>query len=154
MGNEPRLTEDLKSRIGRPTEPSVIEVEKGAIRRFAQAVEDGNPLYFDEEYARSTRYGGIVCPPGFFGWPVKDVASDWLPNLVGRPFQNVLNAGNETEFLRPIRPGDVLVCTSKLADAYEKKGGGGTLLFVVVETDYRNQDGEVCARMRYIFAFY
>lgn len=154
MGNEPMLIEDLKSRIGRITEPNVVEVEKGAIRRFAQAVEDGNPLYSDAEYARKTRYGGIVCPPGFFGWPVKEVAADWLPNLVGRPFQNVLNAGNETEFLRPIRPGDVLSCATKLVDAYEKKGSGGTLLFVILESEYKNQDDEVAARMRYIFTFY
>lgn len=154
MANEPRLTDDLKARIGRWTEPSVIEVEKGAIRRFAQAVEDGNPLYADEEYARSTRHGGIVCPPGFFGWPVKDVAPDWLPNLVGRPFEQVLNTGNETEFYRPVRPGDVLVCTTRLADAYEKKGSGGTLLFVILESDYKNQGDELVARMRYMFAFY
>lgn len=154
MGDKPMLTDEMKSRIGRITEPIVVEVEKGAIRRFAQAVEDRNPLYSDAEYARKTRYQGIVCPPGFFGWPMKEVASEWLPNLVGRPFQNVLNAGNEAEFYRPIRPGDVLVCTTKLSDAYEKKGSSGTLLFVVLESEYKNQDDEVVARMRYIFTFY
>lgn len=134
MADKPILDE-MKAKIGTIIEPIIMEVEKGAIRRFAQAVEDANPLYSDEEYARSTRHRGIICPPGFFGWPAgEEVGAERFMSILGRPFENVLNAGNESEFLRPIRPDDVLVSSTKLADVYEKKGSTGNLLFVVFET--------------------
>jgi acyl dehydratase len=155
MSDKTTLTEEMKAKIGTILAPVVLEVEKGAARRFAQAVGDPNPLYTDEEYARKTRHGGIICPPGFFGWPAgEEVGAERILSILGRPFQNVLNAGNESEFYRPIRPGDVLVSSTKLADIYEKKGGAGNLLFVVLETTYRNQADQVVAMMRYVFMFY
>lgn len=155
MSDNTTLTEEMKAKIGTVLPPIVMEVEKGAVRRFAQAVEDPNPLYADEEYARRTRYGGVVCPPGFFGWPAgEEVGAERILSLLGRPFENVLNAGNESEFYRPVRPGDVLVSSTRLADIYEKKGGAGDLLFVVLETTYKNQTDQVVAIIRYIFMFY
>ena len=155
MADKPILTDEMKAKIGTIIEPVIMEVEKGAIRRFAQAVEDANPLYSDEEYARSTRHKGIVCPPGFFGWPAGgEVGWERLMSILGMPFQNVLNAGNESEFLHPVRPDDVLVGSTKLADVYEKKGSQGNLLFVVLETTYKNQADKVVAKMRYVFMFY
>ena len=41
-----------KTLIGRESEPTSIEVEKGAIRRFAEALGDANPLALDEAAAR------------------------------------------------------------------------------------------------------
>ncbi len=43
--------EELKSKIGVEWPPLVYEIEKGMLRRFAQAVGDPNPLWQDEEYA-------------------------------------------------------------------------------------------------------
>jgi len=39
-----------KNAIGRSSPPTLNEVEKGAIRRFAEALGDFNPMYYDEEY--------------------------------------------------------------------------------------------------------
>src|SRR5882762_5974741 len=35
------------------------------IRRWAYTIGDANPLWLDEEYARSTRWGSILVPPTF-----------------------------------------------------------------------------------------
>ena len=67
------IPEEMKECIGMVDPPAVYEVEKGSIRRYAEAVGDNNPLYRDEAYASKSRYGGIIAPPGFFGWPVGDV---------------------------------------------------------------------------------
>ncbi len=45
------VPDELKQHIGKIDPPHVREVERGAIRRYADAVGNGNPLYFDEEYA-------------------------------------------------------------------------------------------------------
>ena len=57
------LPEEVAKFIGAGTGVVVFEVEKGAIKKFADAVDDGNPLYWDEEYAKNTKYGSIIAPP-------------------------------------------------------------------------------------------
>ena len=144
----PIITEEMKAKVGRYLEPVVFEVEKGAIRRFAEAVDDPNPLYTDEEYARNTPYGGIVSPPGFFGWPVRHkvgmetlLGTEAVLNIAGTPKSNVFNAGNECELFLPVRPGDVLVASPKLAELYEKSGKSGRMLFIVFEVTYNTRQG-------------
>jgi hypothetical protein len=44
--------------------------------------------------------------------------------------------------------GDRITATGRVADAYEKSGSTGTLLFIIFETDYVNQRGERVARLR------
>ena len=45
----------------RETRP--VTLTKQIIQDFARKVGEDNPLYFDEAYAKSTAYGGIVAPP-------------------------------------------------------------------------------------------
>ena len=53
------LTEEMRQQvIGRESQPVSVDVEKGAIIKFAQAIEDDNPVFNDESAARNTRYGG------------------------------------------------------------------------------------------------
>ena len=58
------IPEEMKQCIGMIDPPAVYEVEKGSVRRYAEAVGDDNPLYRDEEYAAATKYRGIIAPPG------------------------------------------------------------------------------------------
>lgn len=128
----------LRSLIGKESAHPRREVEKGAIKRFVDALGDTNPLFTDEEAARKGRYGGIVAPPTFlltFG-RVRRPTTD--PG-VGR---GSVNAGNEIEFLRPVRPGDVISMTSKLVDVQEKAGRLGPMFVKVTEHTYMNQKGE------------
>jgi hypothetical protein len=64
------ISEKLEKLIGKQGDVVILEIEKGAIRKFADAVDDHNPLFWDDDYARESSYGGLVAPPGFFGWPV------------------------------------------------------------------------------------
>ena len=65
------LPKEITDFIGRRGGVRGMEVEKGAIKRFAEAVGNMNPLYWDEEYARNSKYGAIISIPGFFGWQVR-----------------------------------------------------------------------------------
>ena len=51
--------------IGQRSEPIVNVVEREAVRKFAEAIDDPNPLYVDEEAAKASRYGGLIAPPTF-----------------------------------------------------------------------------------------
>jgi hydroxyacyl-ACP dehydratase HTD2-like protein with hotdog domain len=44
--------------------------------------------------------------------------------------------------------GDRITVTGHVADVYEKEGSSGNLLFIILETDYVNQDGLRVARLK------
>ena len=146
------LSEEAKNFIGKDTDIKTFEVEKGAIRRFADAVDDPNPLYWDEDYARKSRYGAIIAPPGFFGWPGKqvrgsalniDIPAELLTALeqAGYLQANALDAGIEYEFHLPVRAGDILSVTTTVNNIRERSG----MVFIILTTSYRHQNRDLAA---------
>lgn len=152
------LPEEITKFIGQPTGTTTYIVERGAIARFAEAVGDPNPLYLDEEYAKNSKYGSIIAPPGFFGWPVRRARSSQEPEVIagarGGPnfaaidLPRVLDGGIEYDFIKPVKAGDVLTATSEIKDIRERTGSTGRMAFLIRETTYTNQDGEIVAKAR------
>ena len=147
------LTEEVTKFIGQSGEVRILEVDKGAIRRYAEAVDDLNPVYWDEEYARNSRYGSMIAPPGFFGWPIRREGS--APDeggvtvaLAKAGYTRNLNGGEEFEFFQPVRAGDTLAALSRIADIREREGRTGKMVFVTTETTYTNQHGALVAKAR------
>lgn len=152
------LPEELTKFIGQTTGTTTYAVERGAIARFAEAVGDTNPIYWDEEYAKKSKYGAIISPPGFFGWAIRRPRSTEGPEAVagmrGGPdfaaagFPRVLDGGTEYDFIKPIKAGDILTAESKIKDIIEREGRTGKMVFLIRETTYTNQNGEVVAKAR------
>ena len=138
------ITEELRACIGMQSELTVIEIEKVMIKRFAEAIEDPNPLWQDEEYARNARYGGIVAPPGFLMTLMMRGPAMELPFEF--PFTRRLDGGGDWEYFKPIRPGDVLTVVIKLVDVREREGRMGTMVLLVSETTWKNQRNELVAK--------
>jgi len=134
-----------KNAVGRAAPPALNEVEKGAIRRFAEALGDYNPIYFDEEYARGAGYPGIVAPPTF---PTSFHSSADLRELLGVGIKSLLHAEQAFEYERPVFAGDRLYVTTKVADIYEKTGPGGVMDVAVIEDEGRDEEGAVVYRAR------
>jgi len=128
--------------IGKEVGHRVTEIEKGAIKKFARAIDDPNPLWQDEEYAKRTKWGGIIAPPTFIAYCKTE-----LPQL-NLPLKRLLHGEDEIEYYLPIRPGDVISSVCKIVDIYEKKGKSGPMIFTVLETTHTNQAGQLVARNR------
>ena len=145
----------LQRLIGREvTYIDEFEVEKGMIKRFAIAIGDSNPIYYDEEFAGTTAYGGIVAPPTFlFEWnhhrhsalPPRERRA-LFSGLERQP--RLLRGINEYEVVQPVRPGDIITTKARIAEVYEKQGRSGQLVFMVIETDYFNQSKEMLGKSR------
>lgn len=143
------LIKEFEKLVGVEGESETWEVEKGHIRRFAQAIGDPNPLWQDEEKAKQTRYGGIVAPPLFL---IDAGLVGLVEKLVGMaPDKANINGGTEIEFFRPMKVGDTITTMAKLVDVKEKVGRSGRLIFLLVEVTYKNQRGELVARCRNTF---
>lgn len=136
------LTEEMRQRaIGQESAPQLMEVEKGAIIKFAQAIGDDNPLYNDEVAARESRFGGLIAPPTFLRSAV--TARPELPFDV--PFERVLDGGSDWEYFVPVRPGDKITSVSRIEDMNERNGSIGLMLIFTIVVTYTNQFGQVVA---------
>jgi len=151
------LPKEVTRLIGKVGETMVLEVEKGAIRRYVDALGDPNPLHWDEGAAKRAGFRTIVAPPGFFGWPAKwGAAGPFFPPLreevtaliADAGYTRGLYGGVEYDFFHPVLAGDVLSATPKVKDIYEREGKTGKMVFLVIETTYTNQNGQMVARAR------
>lgn len=147
-------------------------VEAGHIMMFARAVGDPNPVYYDEEHAKSSEVGGIIAPPTFvqasaqfdpdYGLRPK-IGQPWFgsgrepsgPRPGGRPGGGGggggtgLHAEQHYEYHRPLRPGDVLTATTTPGKTWEKEGRrAGKLVFSESVTEYRDHNGELVVTAR------
>jgi acyl dehydratase len=144
------ITEELRKMIGVPSEPIIFKIEEGAIQRYAQAIGDHNPLFNDIENADKNKYGRLICPPGFTGWPIKGGISfiRLVESLIeaGAP-PRLLDGGVEFEFFETIGAGDVLTATTKIANMSERETKIGKTMFTKVETTFLNQNGKVALKI-------
>jgi acyl dehydratase len=134
-----------RSLIGRESEPIVHEVEKGAIRRFADALGDPNPLYQDEAVARSAGHASLVAPPTF---PVALTANERFRHSLDLGTRSILHGEQAFEYARPIVAGDRLTVVSRVSDVQERAGASGPTDVIVIEDEGRDERGELVFRSR------
>jgi len=150
MTNGSLITEEMKAAIAVESEPSFYEIEKEAIRRWADAIGDSNPLYHDEEYAKKLGYSSLIAPPTFlphYGYPLIKGKSKVS---IKSPLARNLNGGGEIEIFQCLQAGDKVSQTTKLAEIVEKEGRLGKMLLFISESTVRNIKGEVMSKARHI----
>jgi len=141
-----------------PREVSQVECCEYLIRHWCEAVEDGNPLYLDEAYARSRGFRGLVAQPGMlictltlpYRWPWPEgyrsqrLIHFQLKELLELPVG--ILARYEKWFHAPVQVGDRLSSTVRLLEISPwKRTRLGEGCFTTIETRYYNQDGLVVA---------
>lgn len=152
------LLERLRALIGVPGAPDVARdaVNPAMIRHWCDAMGDANPVYLDADFAAKSVHGGLVAPPAMLNaWT--------MPGLPGRPpstgpnpmrlldeagFTSVIATNSEHEYVRYLRPGDLLHGHNELVDVSEEKQTAlGVGHFVTSRTTYRTQAGDEVGRM-------
>ena len=148
---ESLITDEVRTLIGTETPPerNRFPISDEMAFDVADAIEDGNPLYRDLEYASRSRFAGVLCPPlatwkdigppiGYFG------AGQESHFQVPLPFNSYgLNGGSDWQFLRPAYVGTWVTRQFKVLDIFEKQGRSGMLVFVVRQETQTNQLGQV-----------
>ena len=125
-----------RSALGATGTPFVLEVERGKLQEFARAT-----------FGRPTD----VSPPTFlttaFHWQSGD--SDPWDRVQMDPSRG-LHAEQEFVFHGPPpKAGDRLVGTSRITEIYDKaRSSGGTLTFVVMVTEFRDEAGALVAEAK------
>jgi hydroxyacyl-ACP dehydratase HTD2-like protein with hotdog domain len=127
------ISEELQNLVNVDFGPEVYEIEKGMVKKFAEAIDDPNPAWQE------------VAPPTF---PAALVPTGLLHRLFNAdiPLKRLLNGASELEYLQPIKVGDVISVTGRLTRLRQVEGKEGPTLFMFTEVTYTNQRGEVAVK--------
>ena len=82
---------------------------------------------------------------GFVGTYLRAEHPEQLRDL---PFNRLLDGGSEWEYFQPVRPGDRITAVTLIVDVFDRAGRSGQMLFVITETRYTNQFGELVATQK------
>ena len=91
------------------------KVSADDINRFTQISGDRNPLHYDAEAAKASRFGEIVVQGGITSAILNAVVAESLPGP-GTVFLNVT-----WDFKAPVRPGDVITGRVEVLEARTDK---------------------------------
>ena len=122
--------------VGLRSEPVRNTVERGAVRRFAEAIADPSPLYTDESMAAKSRYGRLLAPPTF----PRTFDYGRIEGL-GLPSAGLIHGEFRISYERPLLVGDEILCRMQLKDSYDKRGRRGLLGFLVFERTGEDSGG-------------
>jgi acyl dehydratase len=104
---------------GAPQVGDVAEMQRTVtatdIERFTQISGDRNPLHYDLEAARASRFGEIVVQGGITSAILNAVVAERLPGP-GTVFLNV-----NWNFTAPVRPGDTITGRVEVTDVRSDK---------------------------------
>lgn len=156
--------EDALGWIGTKSEVmyAPAEVSRGTIRLYASALEDANPNYWDEEYARQ-RWGAVIAPAAMLQWWL--VPLDWQPDSppndtrlrwrIPLPGDATLDTEMEYEFFKPVKVGDRLSAQEEVISiSPEKNTKVGPGHWVTILQTFRNQDDELVGSLKVTFLRY
>ena len=172
------LTDEIRALIGvnaEKVQASLWGIEREDLRRFTQAIMDPDPRYWDEAFAKTTKFGKIITPPIYCTYlgrktppgeddpitrafrenPNSDGIGGVRENIRGAlppvptHLKRILNAGNEIELYKYPTLGDTIFSQARYADIKERVSrDGARMLIVTTETTYTNQDGDVLCVLR------
>lgn len=131
--------------IGALSEPLVAELERGAIRKFATALGETDPVFFDVEAARSRGYRDLLAPPTF----AATLGSNPVPDVALPPAGNI-HGEQEFVFNSPMFAGDKISVVRGLVNIRERDGGSGKMQIYTFEIRGTAQDGNLVFTARQV----
>lgn len=116
-----------------------VDVERGKIRFFANALGETDPVYSDIAAAQAAGYPDLPAPPSFF-MAIEALADEErarlaqpsLITLLKCDFRRLLHGDESYAYHGLIFAGDTLQLDTRIIDFYEKKGG--LMEFVTIES--------------------
>ncbi len=134
--------------IGREYGPLTYEVGKEKIKEYARAIKNEDPHYMDEDFAKNTKYGGIIAPPTFAVVYVGMLAEPFfLDKELDLNLFMLVHGEQEFEFYDVVRAGDVITSKGEITHIENKE----KLDVVTLVGKSVNQDGTMVCKAVFTF---
>ena len=122
------------------------------IRNFSHGCGDDNPLFCDPDYAKKTRWGGVIAPGMMCAQINKPMLGDPVPDDIKALRKSLFKgihvfvSGSSWEFYRPVYPGDTIYSFNGDESVEVKQSEFAGRSVIAVRRDVKvNQRGEVVA---------
>jgi hydroxyacyl-ACP dehydratase HTD2-like protein with hotdog domain len=125
--------------VGTVADPYLVEIERGAIRRFAAAIGEEHAIHHDVHAARQAGHADLVAPLTF---PVSLRAPEDPPWLRVLDKRRILAGEVGFEYGQPLLAGMCLCCQTRLVRVDEKNGRAGRMQLIVQRTEGRQLENE------------
>jgi 3-methylfumaryl-CoA hydratase len=151
------ITEEARAWATEPFPDYTVTVSRTDIARYARAIGETDSVHYDPEAAVAAGHPDVLAPP-YFPYTIRMQASNLLPkdelapdgsataDVPPLPTTRAMAGETAIEFGVPIHAGDTITLNKRIIDLYEKEGRSGTLVFVVTEFTFTNQDGDLVMR--------
>lgn len=127
-----------KEHIGKQSNKVKNVVERGAVKKFAEAIGDLHPIYFDEETGKQSRYKNNLAPPTF-----PRVFDFGVIEGLRLPDKGLIHGEQTYHYKRPLLIGEEIRCYSVVENYYEKKGNNGEMCFLVLQNNGEDLAGNM-----------
>lgn len=123
-----------------------VEVERGALRFFAQATGERRAEYVDVAAARAAGHRDLPVPPTYyFSLELQSPEPFAFLDQIGVDLNRVLHGEQTFTYVADACAGDTLTLTPRIVDVVSKKGGAMEL--VTKQTTVTDASGTVVARL-------
>ncbi len=161
-------TEMLQSLVGIESEVTkgTDEVCRPMIRHYCEVMEDANPLYRDDAYAKTSRYGEIIAPPTQVQvytmnplWPKVEREKNSMENLVDllkeHGYSSIVATAQVQEYFEPMKIGDDISYTLSVKEISPlKQTARGPGYFSTFLYTFLNQRNEVVCKQSFTILSY
>ncbi|WEG10813.1 MaoC family dehydratase N-terminal domain-containing protein [Pullulanibacillus sp. KACC 23026] len=124
--------------VGKRSNKVKNTVERGAVKKFAEAIGDPHPLFVDEEAGIRSKYGVNIAPPTFprtFDYGVIEE----MP----LPEKGLIHGEQSFHYEQPLLVGETIYCYQEVINYYERKGNFGEMGFLVIKRVGESPLGEL-----------
>ncbi|MFV8829509.1 MaoC family dehydratase N-terminal domain-containing protein [Alkalihalobacterium sp. APHAB7] len=126
----------FKEFIGKRSNKVKNVVERGAVKKFAEAIGDLHPIYIDEEVGQQSRYKANIAPPTFPRvFDYGEIEGFNLPNV------GLIHGEQVYHYERPLLVGEEINCFVEVVNYVEKAGQSGSMGFLTFNRYGEDLDG-------------
>ena len=127
MSEKPVIAEEYRAKVGLELDFGTYEIEKSMVQRYVRAIGDTSPRW------------DSVAPPAFI---VTVGGEEFGRHVMAMFTDGLLHGATELECYQPVKPGDKIKVTGKIAGIRERS----TMAFVTFDISYTNQKQATVAR--------
>jgi acyl dehydratase len=140
---------DTTPAVGTLVDEFSFPVDESKVREFARAIKDPSRRYTDADAAQAEGFEGVPAPLTFAVVAAHHRDAVAAVELLGLDISRVVVGEVGWQYERPVLVGDRLDGRRVVADVKSREGGrGGRMTLVTLETELRNQRGELAVRQR------